>query len=194
MNMKVDNFLFWLIKKTKERDFKGDHQEFVRNMPRIARALRRKGMQIYEQYQEDYGEKNRKYLAYCADWRKNELRRLRWLEKVRAFSANWLSDDDSEEESASETDYSSGASEGGDRNGMDSQESFTTVIPSQKSPKSDESQVGGGFISYLDTESMPQIYDIGNEEEVGMEPIDQQSDDVNSQIFLPQTTSTQNDK
>ncbi|KAG4070805.1 hypothetical protein HA402_011031 [Bradysia odoriphaga] len=181
VNMKVDNFLYWLMKKTKERDFKGDHELFVRRMPRIERALRKKGLQKYEKYQQAYGEKNRMYMAHCAEWRHNELRRLRFLDKLSDLCSTWSWDDSDDEE----------------ENDSDSEIEPNSVLNTDSYNSSAETVIER-FNSYTETESgiagEVDIENVGHEEEVGPGPEDEEIEDVTSQTFTPGTTSTQKEK
>ncbi|XP_037031102.1 uncharacterized protein LOC119070743 [Bradysia coprophila] len=189
VDMKVDNFLYWLMKKTKERDFRGDHELFVRRMPRIECELRKKGLQKYEKYQEAYGEKNRKYMAHCADWRHNELRRLRFLKKLSTLCSTWSWDDsDDEEESASDSEIEPNNvlnKDGGEDSYNDYNSSAETVIDRFNSFIETESVVGGTEVD---------IENIGHEEEIGPGSDNDDIEDVNSQLFTPGQTSTQKEK
>ncbi|KAG4073187.1 hypothetical protein HA402_002576 [Bradysia odoriphaga] len=110
VNMKVDNFVFWAVKSAKEKLFNGNDEELCANMPKIARTLRKSGMSMYQKYQQKFGAKNREYLAKCKKWRRFEIRKSRWLQKLDTLRMDW-SDDDSDTDDDSESDGESSAEE-----------------------------------------------------------------------------------
>lgn len=184
VNMKVDNFLFWLMKKTKEKTFKCNEERFQRYMPKMFTAIERTGLDKYQKYQEMYGDKNRKFLERCADWRKKELRRIRFLDKLEDLCSTWTwsdSEEDGAEDSDSEDDKSYKKNDEhfsiSDNLTFSSNSSVNTVI-----------DTATRYNEYPETESL----DINASSNVAAEEIVDNLEEVNTQSFLPQTTSTQN--
>ncbi|KAJ6642476.1 Ragulator complex protein LAMTOR4 like [Pseudolycoriella hygida] len=182
VDMKVDNFVFWLMKKTLENRFKNDKEKFQRYIPKMFASIERTALARYSSYQQTYANKNKKYLEYCAGWRKTELRRIRFMDKLKAICSTWTYSSDSESE---DSDNSINLSdEIGSLLFDDSRSSsVNTVINTQDR-----------YNDYLETESMEIMNshdDIcGNaaQEEVVCDVCDE---DLKSQTFLPQCTSTQ---
>lgn len=181
--MRVDNVVFWMMKKAKEKNCHNNEEEFQRLMPNIFAAIEKHGLDRYKIYQEEYGEKNAHYLRRCAEWRTNELRRLRYLDKLSAICSKWTWDDDSDDDSENESTAGSKFENSSNFSFGNSNCSVDTVIDTQTR-----------YNDYLETESLDlqasiNINNIANEEVVSS--VDTLGE-VNTQSFVPATTSTQN--
>lgn len=171
--MKIDNFLFWLMRKWFLVKFKSDQERFQRYIPKMFDAIQRHGLESYNKYQEDFGEKNKEYLGKCLQWRKNELRRIRYLDKLEALCSTWTwSDDESDSDNSNDTSIHT----------WGSISSFKTVIETESRTR---------FAEYPETESLDlhtSTYDNGASDDFveGVEA------EVSTQTFTPSATSTQN--
>ena len=103
--MTIDNFVFWTLEKTKKSKFNGDEERFKQAMPKLFRIIRRVAMGKYERYQNANAEMHKQYLQQCAEWRKNELRRIRYLDKLREICSTWTNDDSSDTDNDDESSY-----------------------------------------------------------------------------------------
>ncbi len=212
VEMYVDNFLYWLMKKTKERDFKGNDEKFKKKIPLMFDNLRTRGLDKYNQYQKDYAEANRKYMERNGEWRNYELRRLRYLEKLKGLCANLTCSSDEEDEdeddsadSEVELNESNNGQKGesNDENfNFGSNSSINTVISLSPNPFSQT--LSQRYNSYLETESVDIqsqplsqqmnliVSNVGNEVVVdNFQNVVDALDIVSSQSFLPESTSTQ---
>lgn len=181
VDMKIDNFLFWAMKKLREKTFKGNEELFQRNMPKIFAAIEEKGFDKYKIYQKNYAEKNRKYLEHCAEWRKLELRRLRFLDKLHDICKSWTwSDGEEDTDSDDETTDGKRDEENISDFSIESNYSMNTVINTSR------------YANYLETESLDIDHSVVDDvKEENTEEPTFPIGDVNSQVFQPQTTSTQ---
>lgn len=183
VDMGIDNFVFWKMRKTFREKFHSNEERFQRYIPKIFDAIEKRALESYKNYQEENGEKNKNYLRKCKEWREYELRRLRFLDKLEDICSTWTwSDDESDDDDSSENSENSKILS--DINDpisnftLDSCSSFATVINTQNDER---------FARYPETESLDfhaSIYD-----NIGGEEI---AEEVSTQTFLPETTSTQN--
>lgn len=179
VDMKIDNFLFWQMRKVFRQKFQSNEERFQRYMPKIFNQIEKQAMESYSNYQKNYGEKNKEYLRKCKQWRLNELRRIRFLDKLESLCSTWTwsddesDDDDSSEESESEIVHANIENENLSNFTWDTS-SGVTVIETGNEER---------FAEYPETESLDHasIYDNVESEEI-----------ISTQTFLPQTTSTQN--
>lgn len=86
--MTIDNVVFWTLLETKMTKFYGDEERFKQSMPELFRAIQREGMSKYGRYQVANGLMHKRYRERCAEWRKNEFRRIRHSDKLRAISGS----------------------------------------------------------------------------------------------------------
>lgn len=174
--------------------------------------LRTRGLDKYNQYQKDYAEANRKYMERNGEWRNYELRRLRYLEKLKGLCANLTCSSDEEDEdeddsadSEVELNESNNGQKGesNDENfNFGSNSSINTVISLSPNPFSQT--LSQRYNSYLETESVDIqsqplsqqmnliVSNVGNEVVVdNFQNVVDALDIVSSQSFLPESTSTQ---
>lgn len=216
VDMTVDNFLFWGLQKLKRKTFKGNEKHFQRKWPEIVDYVGVRGLVKYHGYQEMYGDEDREFMRKQAEWRKLELRRLRYLEKLRALCANWSWSDseDDEDEDSDDSDV-----ESNQRNEMvvrkdnvqiaRSNNRNLTVEIAEILSSNDEIQsissvetVIERFNDNTETESMivkteqteeMDVNNVANEVVVDGENVDDECI-VTTQTFMPRSTSTQTDQ
>lgn len=177
VDMTIDNFVYWTLRKTKITKFDGDEERYKKSMPKLFRAIQREGMGKYERYQNANAEKDKRRLERNAKWRKNELRLIRYLDKLSAICSTWTHDDSSDD-SDDESTYIQNDDNVSIKSIASSTNSSTeTVINRYNSDIETESQNVCG--SVLDNTAIK-------------ETVVETLDEVNTQSFVPKTTSTQN--